>query len=371
MRRRPLPASAPRSLLHARSRCPRSVWRRATATSPPRPPSPRTQPAGVYEYATEGFERIGGPLPGRLTLPRRRRTIEVELSGCDLTERWEARPERWAEWRYCITGDTWRLRSVTDYHEFFGKLERAPTAASGAARAATRTDRARASGGPTAAARGGSTAVARGEVVSHRRRLQRRRARSGRAPARAHAASAGDVRGAYMMDSWLRRTDGLLLRRTFSSETRRATRPSGACPAHERVRACRSGRSRRADRRRIETAAGRVDDSNAMLIAAIIAFCILLFLVAILAPRISRHMERGGDAPLRGGQRAAGKAPGPLGPLAAEAVRQVPQGRPQERLRRAPNALEDRELAAAGRPASPSRAPASAAGASSQRRRGW
>ena len=50
-----------------------------------------------------------------------------------------------------------------------------------------------------------------------------------------------------------------------------------------------------------------------MLIAAIAAFCVLLFLVAILAPRISRHMERGGDAPLRGGQRAAGKAPGPLG----------------------------------------------------------
>jgi hypothetical protein len=50
-----------------------------------------------------------------------------------------------------------------------------------------------------------------------------------------------------------------------------------------------------------------------MLIGAIIAFCILLFLVAILAPRVSRRMERGGDAPLRGGQRVAGKAPGPLG----------------------------------------------------------
>ena len=50
-----------------------------------------------------------------------------------------------------------------------------------------------------------------------------------------------------------------------------------------------------------------------MLIAAIIAFCILLFLVAVLAPRLSRHMERGGDKPLGVGQRAAGKAPGPLG----------------------------------------------------------
>ena len=50
-----------------------------------------------------------------------------------------------------------------------------------------------------------------------------------------------------------------------------------------------------------------------MLIGAIIAFCVLVFLVAILAPRISRHLERGGDVPLRGGQRAAGKAPGRLG----------------------------------------------------------
>lgn len=50
-----------------------------------------------------------------------------------------------------------------------------------------------------------------------------------------------------------------------------------------------------------------------MLLAAIIAFCILLFLVAILAPRMSRYLERGGDKPLSVGQRTAGKAPGKLG----------------------------------------------------------
>jgi hypothetical protein len=49
-----------------------------------------------------------------------------------------------------------------------------------------------------------------------------------------------------------------------------------------------------------------------MLIAGIIAFCVLVFVVAILAPRLSGKVERGGDAPLRGGQRAAGAAPGPL-----------------------------------------------------------
>jgi hypothetical protein len=50
-----------------------------------------------------------------------------------------------------------------------------------------------------------------------------------------------------------------------------------------------------------------------MLIAAIIAFCVVLFLVAILFPRASRKVERGGDAPLGVGQRAASEAPGRLG----------------------------------------------------------
>jgi uncharacterized protein DUF6411 len=52
-----------------------------------------------------------------------------------------------------------------------------------------------------------------------------------------------------------------------------------------------------------------------VLIAAVIAFCVLLFVVALLAPRLSRYLERGGDKPLGAGQRAAGKAPGGLGRL--------------------------------------------------------
>jgi hypothetical protein len=50
-----------------------------------------------------------------------------------------------------------------------------------------------------------------------------------------------------------------------------------------------------------------------MLIAAIITFCVVLFLIAILFPRKSRTVERGGDAPLRAGQSAAAEAPGRLG----------------------------------------------------------
>jgi len=50
-----------------------------------------------------------------------------------------------------------------------------------------------------------------------------------------------------------------------------------------------------------------------MLIAGIIVFCLLLFSVALVFPRLSRYMERGGDAPLSVGQRTAGQAPGKLG----------------------------------------------------------
>ena len=50
-----------------------------------------------------------------------------------------------------------------------------------------------------------------------------------------------------------------------------------------------------------------------MLIGAVIAFCVLVFLVAIVAPRLSRYLERGGDKPLGAGQSAASKAPGRLG----------------------------------------------------------
>ena len=50
-----------------------------------------------------------------------------------------------------------------------------------------------------------------------------------------------------------------------------------------------------------------------MLIAAIIVFCIVLFVLAFLAPRLSRYFQRAGDKPLQLGERAGGKAPGKLG----------------------------------------------------------
>jgi Family of unknown function (DUF6411) len=50
-----------------------------------------------------------------------------------------------------------------------------------------------------------------------------------------------------------------------------------------------------------------------MLIAALIVFCVLLFILAFLAPRLSRYFQRAGDKPLQLGQQTTGKAPGRLG----------------------------------------------------------
>jgi hypothetical protein len=52
-----------------------------------------------------------------------------------------------------------------------------------------------------------------------------------------------------------------------------------------------------------------------MLIAGIVAVCLLLLVLGFLVPRLSRGPQRGVDATLGVGQRAGGKAPGPIGKL--------------------------------------------------------
>lgn len=50
-----------------------------------------------------------------------------------------------------------------------------------------------------------------------------------------------------------------------------------------------------------------------MLIAAVIAICIVLLVLAFLLPRLSRHPQRGVDKAFGTGQRGASHAPGKLG----------------------------------------------------------
>ena len=57
-----------------------------------------------------------------------------------------------------------------------------------------------------------------------------------------------------------------------------------------------------------------------MLIGAIIAVCIILAILGFLLPRFSEHARKGTDKTLGVGQRAGGKAPGPIGRLMGKSV---------------------------------------------------
>lgn len=52
-----------------------------------------------------------------------------------------------------------------------------------------------------------------------------------------------------------------------------------------------------------------------MLIAAVIALCIVLAILGFLLRRLSNHARRGSDKTFSLGQRAGSKAPGPIGRL--------------------------------------------------------
>ncbi|MEA2179732.1 MAG: hypothetical protein QOG77_3029 [Solirubrobacteraceae bacterium] len=57
-----------------------------------------------------------------------------------------------------------------------------------------------------------------------------------------------------------------------------------------------------------------------MTIAVIVAICIILLILAFVAPRLSRGPESATHRAFGTGVRAAGKAPGPLGRLLAKPV---------------------------------------------------
>ena len=55
-----------------------------------------------------------------------------------------------------------------------------------------------------------------------------------------------------------------------------------------------------------------------MTLLAVIGFCVVLLVLAFLAPRLSTYFQKSGDKPMELGQRGAEKAPGKLGDLLAK-----------------------------------------------------
>jgi hypothetical protein len=183
----------------------------------PAPPADTSlQPPGEYSYETAGFERLSAVVTSRHAYPRRS-IVTIAREGCGFSERWEPRPERVTEWRFCVEGSRWRLASLVDYHEFFGQattqrfrcrgrfVPRAPTVRIGL----RWTDRCRGAG---------SRVTVRYQAVRERV-FEIGAERVEAVLVRARARLRGRIDGLNAYDSWLSRKDGLLVQRTVRSVT--------------------------------------------------------------------------------------------------------------------------------------------------------
>jgi hypothetical protein len=187
-----------------------------SADREPAPGSGTAQPQGEYSYVTDGFERLSAAVASRHDYPRVS-TVTVSQAGCGFSERWEPRPERSSEWRFCVDGKRWRLTLLLDYHEFFGQpvtqrytcrgplVPRPPTVPIGF----RWTDRCRGAGSKV--------------TVRYLAVREQKQDVSGRLVTtvlvRARAVLRGRIDGVNLLDSWLSRENGLLIRRSVRSHT--------------------------------------------------------------------------------------------------------------------------------------------------------
>lgn len=79
-------------------------------------------PAGVYVYATDGYERTDA-LTGVTHRYPKRSTITAATADCGVSLTWRVLKGRSTGWTYCATADGWELRSQDERHTFFGRTE--------------------------------------------------------------------------------------------------------------------------------------------------------------------------------------------------------------------------------------------------------
>ncbi|MEX0745836.1 MAG: hypothetical protein WD118_09565 [Phycisphaeraceae bacterium] len=186
---------------------------------------------GVYRYATRGFERFDSLLDGRHDYSGTS-TVTVSRTGCGLSGRWDALDERWTAWEDCMTPQQARLRSLTQFHEFYGRSKRLHYRCSGRylqrmtnMSAGRRwTDR---------CTSGDGSMVLRGRIVGPET-LSVAGQPVDTVHAHIDARLSGQARGTNTIDSWLLRSTGLLVQRAVHSDVRIGGTPLGDVAHRER-----------------------------------------------------------------------------------------------------------------------------------------
>ena len=175
---------------------------------------------GVYAYRTRGSESADTGLLDSTHEYDGLSTITLTRARCGVRERWQVLASRWGEARFCVPPNGTGLRSIAEFHEFFGR------------------------GGEDSFECRGNTPSKRllrtvGTRFSSRCRNKRSTAEShskvvgvdevvvGGDPVTAiHTTTnvelEGDVEGGTTRDDWRRRSDGLLLRRVVETDAKRS-----------------------------------------------------------------------------------------------------------------------------------------------------
>ncbi len=185
---------------------------------------------GRFSYRTSGSERVRAVITAKLRYPRRS-TITYSRTGCGATERWVAGSRRSTTSEYCLEPGGRRLRALVDAHEFFGQPFRLRYRCRGpVVPPARRLEKGRSWTDRCSAL--GATVVAQQRVIGSGR-LRSRGRRVAAVRLRTRARFGGVIRGTSTIDSWLSRSDGLVLRRTVRSASR-VESPIGPVGARER-----------------------------------------------------------------------------------------------------------------------------------------
>ncbi|HEV2890783.1 MAG TPA: hypothetical protein VGX28_10460 [Frankiaceae bacterium] len=92
------------------------------AAEPPADPDNRT-PAGVYAYATTGYETADAGVPrARHDYPRET-SLTVRHVPCGSSVRWDANEDRWDDVSVCAASDHTKVTAYKSFHRFFGQSE--------------------------------------------------------------------------------------------------------------------------------------------------------------------------------------------------------------------------------------------------------
>jgi hypothetical protein len=202
----------------------------ATTTSSTTPAQPVLPAEGVYVYATVGQEGID-ILGGSTHAYPEETTVTIQHTDCGLRQRWAPLAERWDEEELCVVDGGRERRTFRTHHEFFG-ISDDQTYTCDAGYSLFPADATVGDTWPTSCTAGDTTLTGTAEVLAVEPRTVGDESVE-TVHLRVTEVAVGGDDGPSSDDYWLRTSDGLLIERSSSVDTRSGS-PVGTATYSER-----------------------------------------------------------------------------------------------------------------------------------------